>query len=194
MFKILKSSTWLFLGGDVMDGFYFLFCIFMYFPHFLQWAFIFLKIREHISSKGELKTVYLWHINPGARGSTFNEVDFSIPYSDFLPVCARGMEIVLKKKKTKQDSSTLAWKIPWMEEPGRLQSMGSQRVGHHWATSLSLSLSWLQGFYSAPAALAPALRSRIQGTALTVSFITGTLTTNGTPGLRAAGSVTSDPQ
>ena len=27
-------------------------------------------------------------------------------------------------------SSTLAWKIPWMEEPGKLQSMGSQRVGH----------------------------------------------------------------
>ena len=35
-------------------------------------------------------------------------------------------------------SSTLAWKIPWMEEPGRLQSMGSLRVRHHWATSLSL--------------------------------------------------------
>ena len=34
-------------------------------------------------------------------------------------------------------SSTLAWKIPWMEEPGRLQSMGSQRVGHNWTTSLS---------------------------------------------------------
>ena len=33
-------------------------------------------------------------------------------------------------------SSTLAWKIPWMEEPGRLQSMGSLRVGHDWATSL----------------------------------------------------------
>ena len=33
---------------------------------------------------------------------------------------------------------TLAWKIPWMEEPGRLQSMGSLRVGHDWATSLSL--------------------------------------------------------
>ena len=33
-------------------------------------------------------------------------------------------------------SSTLAWKIPWMEEPGRLQSMGSQRVRHDWATSL----------------------------------------------------------
>ena len=33
--------------------------------------------------------------------------------------------------------STLAWKIPWTEEPGRLQSMGSLRVGHDWATSLS---------------------------------------------------------
>ena len=36
-------------------------------------------------------------------------------------------------------SNTLAWKSPWMEEPGRLQSMGSLRVGHDWATSLSLS-------------------------------------------------------
>ena len=36
-------------------------------------------------------------------------------------------------------SSTVAWKIPWMEEPGRLQSMGSLRVGHDWVTSLSLS-------------------------------------------------------
>ena len=35
-------------------------------------------------------------------------------------------------------SSTLAWKIPWMEEPGGLQSMGSLRVRHDWATSLSL--------------------------------------------------------
>ena len=32
-------------------------------------------------------------------------------------------------------SSTLAWRIPWMEEPGGLQSMGSQRVGHNRATS-----------------------------------------------------------
>ena len=35
-------------------------------------------------------------------------------------------------------SSTLAWKIPWTEEPGRLQSMGLWRVRHDWATSLSL--------------------------------------------------------
>ena len=35
-------------------------------------------------------------------------------------------------------SSTHAWKIPWMEEPRRLQSMGSLGVRHDWATSLSL--------------------------------------------------------
>ena len=35
-------------------------------------------------------------------------------------------------------SSTLAWKIPWTEEPGRLQAMGSLRVSHDWVTSLSL--------------------------------------------------------
>ena len=44
------------------------------------------------------------------------------------------------KKEMATHSSTLAWKIPWTEEHGRLQSMGSQRVRHDWATSLSLSL------------------------------------------------------
>ena len=43
-----------------------------------------------------------------------------------------------KEKAMATHSSTLAWKIPWMEEPGRLQSMGSRRVGHDRATSLSL--------------------------------------------------------
>ena len=43
-------------------------------------------------------------------------------------------------------SSTLAWKIPWMEEPGRLQSMGSLRVGYDWATSLSLFQASLQQY------------------------------------------------
>ena len=43
-----------------------------------------------------------------------------------------------REKAMAPHSSTLAWKIPWVEEPGRLQSMGSWRVGHDWATSLSL--------------------------------------------------------
>ena len=45
---------------------------------------------------------------------------------------------LLSEKAMAPHSSTLAWKIPWMEEPGRLQSMGLWRVGHYWATSLSL--------------------------------------------------------
>ena len=40
-----------------------------------------------------------------------------------------GWEDLLEKEMAAH-SSTLAWKIPWTEEPGRLQSMGSQRVGH----------------------------------------------------------------
>ena len=40
------------------------------------------------------------------------------------------------EKEMATHSSTLAWKIPWTEEPGRLQSTGSQRVGHDWVTSL----------------------------------------------------------
>ena len=43
-------------------------------------------------------------------------------------------------KEMATHSSTLAWKIPWTEKPGRLQSMGLQRVRHNWATSLSLYL------------------------------------------------------
>ena len=58
-----------------------------------------------------------------------------------------GQEDPLEKEMAPH-SSTLAWKIPWTEEPGRLQSTGSQRVGHDWATSLSffLSLYYKEGF------------------------------------------------
>ena len=54
-------------------------------------------------------------------------------------VWSLGWEDPLKKEMATH-SSTLAWKIPWTEERGRLQSMGSQRVRHHWATSLGLGL------------------------------------------------------
>ena len=50
-------------------------------------------------------------------------------------VWALGWEDPLEKEMAIH-SSTIAWKIPWTEEPGRLQSMGSQRVRHDWATSL----------------------------------------------------------
>ena len=49
-------------------------------------------------------------------------------------------------------SSTLAWKIPWMEEPGGLQSMGSLRVGHDRETLLSLFtfLHWRRKWQPTP--------------------------------------------
>ena len=46
-----------------------------------------------------------------------------------------GREDPLEKEMTTH-SSTLVWKIPWTDEPGRLQSTGLQRVGHDWTTSL----------------------------------------------------------
>ena len=45
------------------------------------------------------------------------------------------------EKEMVTHSGILAWRIPWPEEPCRLQAMGSQRVGHDWATSLSLFFS-----------------------------------------------------
>ena len=55
-------------------------------------------------------------------------------------------------KRVATHSSTLAWKIPWTEEPGGLQSMGSRRVGHDRATSLSLFtfLLWRRKWQSTP--------------------------------------------
>ena len=50
---------------------------------------------------------------------------------EFLYLSSWEME-----KEMATHSSILAWKIPWTEDPGRLQSMGSQRVGHDWTTSL----------------------------------------------------------
>ena len=49
-------------------------------------------------------------------------------------------------------SSTLAWQIPWTQEPGRLQSMGSQRVRHDRATSLSLFtfMHWRRKWHPTP--------------------------------------------
>ena len=53
-----------------------------------------------------------------------------------------GREDPLEKEMATH-SSILVWKIPWMEEPGRLQSVGLQRVGHNWATSQELEVMTL---------------------------------------------------
>ena len=52
-----------------------------------------------------------------------------------------GQEDSLEKEMAIH-SSTIAWRIPWTEEPGRLQSMGSQRVRHDWTITFSFFLSF----------------------------------------------------
>ena len=62
------------------------------------------------------------------------DCSISLPCPSVFPrVCSNSSE-----KAMAPHSSTLAWKIPWMEEPGGLQYMGSPRVRHDWATLLSL--------------------------------------------------------
>ena len=63
-------------------------------------------------------------------------ITFSVLFIFYLVVYTAWS--AFPEKAMAPHSSTLAWKIPWMEEPGELQSMGSHRVGHNWRTSLSL--------------------------------------------------------
>ena len=56
-----------------------------------------------------------------------------LPAKQETEVRSLGQEDPLEKEMAIH-SSTLAWKIPWMEEPGGLQSVGSQRVGHNRVT------------------------------------------------------------
>ena len=80
---------------------------------------------SHLQSNNQLQGF------PGGseiKASAWNEGD---------PGSILGREDPLEKEMATH-SSTLAWRIPWTEEPGRLQSMGSQRVGHDWATSPSV--------------------------------------------------------
>ena len=71
-----------------------------------------------------------------------------LPTMQETQVQSLGQEDPLEKEMANH-SSILAWKIPWMEEPGRLQSLGSQRVGHDTVTSFSLSSLTPGSFFSA---------------------------------------------
>ena len=72
---------------------------------------------------------------PVTQPTLLSRVCFSSP---FLLHCICLDLVPWAEKAMATHSNTLAWKIPWTEEPGRLQSMGSRRVRHDWETSLSL--------------------------------------------------------
>ena len=74
-------------------------------------------------------TLVPWH-----HTSFIESAEFGPPEHWFV-----GTSCQISEKAMAPHSRTLAWKIPWTEGPGRLQSMGSLRVRHDWATSLSLS-------------------------------------------------------
>ena len=62
----------------------------------------------------------------------------ALSYRKFIYVFIHMSIYIPEEKAMAPHSNTFAWKIPWTEEPDRLQSLGSRKVGHDWATSLSL--------------------------------------------------------
>ena len=72
-----------------------------------------------------------------------------------LPGIYGSLKLHSWEKAMAPHSRTLAWKIPWTEEPGGLQSMRSLRVGHDWATSLSLFtfMHWRRKWQPTPVSL-----------------------------------------
>ena len=70
------------------------------------------------------------------RVSLVGQMVKKLPEIQETPVQSLGQEDPLEKEMA-TGSSILAWRSTWTEEPGVLQSMGSQRVGHDWATELT---------------------------------------------------------
>ena len=81
-------------------------------------------------------------IGPLGTASLVAQMVKRLPAMRETQVRSLGWEDPLEKEMVTH-SSTLAWKIPWTEEPGRLQSMGSQRVGHDRTTSLHFTSHYL---------------------------------------------------
>ena len=107
------------------------------------------KMRLILNSGSNL--LYWWNFSPVLKGcidkyyssAVYHHYDTSFTISNLSWLAS-------KEKAMAHHSSTLAWQIPWMEEPGRLQSMGSGRVGHDWVTSFSLFTIMHWSLYSTP--------------------------------------------
>ena len=90
-----------------------------------SWSFDLTYIHKHVH-------ICILVIEPPVVAETVKR----LPAMQETWVRSLGQKNTLEKEMATH-SSTLAWKIPWTEEPGGLQSMGLQRVRHDWATSLS---------------------------------------------------------
>ena len=101
---------------------------------FLDWSLNHFLVSFLISYNLHFKVYFFFDI----RIATQAFFCFPFAWNIFFHPLTFSLYVSLGLKLMAPHSSTLAWKIPWMEEPGRLQSMGSLRVRHDWTTSLSL--------------------------------------------------------
>ena len=85
---------------------------------------------------GETKNVFI--ILPDFMDPLILSTDCTWIVFSLISLVLWGNILYFLEKAMAPHSSTLAWKIPWTEEPGGLQSMGLLGVGYDWATSLSL--------------------------------------------------------
>ena len=118
-------------------------------PDELDWTregnIFWLYAGSKIRAQGQQQSLFPWgpHINPFEKKSHPVETQASLvvqkvknlPSMQGIQVWSLGQEDPLEKEMATH-SSILAWRILWTEEPGRLQSMGSQRVRHDWATNI----------------------------------------------------------
>ena len=103
-------------------------CLFRFFPHFLIELFFWYWA---------IWAAYIfWKLILCIRSSLVAQRLKRLPPMRETWVRYLGREDPLEKKMAIH-SSILAWRMPWAEEPGWLQSTGSQRVGHDWTTSLT---------------------------------------------------------
>ena len=128
----------------VMENFRFFFsfvCCFIYMsfvcPHFLKKKNCHMPICVHLYMIPNIPVVIFKYHLSSHWVSLVAQMVKHLPAVRETRVWSLGWEDLLEKEMTTH-SSILAWRIPWMEDSGRLQSMESQRVIHNWATSLSL--------------------------------------------------------
>ena len=102
------------------------------------------SLLDHLSKASHtnfLVSQYVWKLGSyypvGFPGASVVRNPPAMRETQETQVRSLGWENPLEKEMATH-FSILAWKIPWTMEPGRLLFMGSQRVGHNWATSLSL--------------------------------------------------------
>ena len=105
----------------------------------------FLHVHTHRPpTRGVKRRILRWTRNVTGRGGRISKCNCKL--------CIWVVFSILPEKAMTPHSSTLAWKIPWMEEPGGLQSVGLPRVRHNWATSLSLFpfMNWRRKWQPTP--------------------------------------------